>query len=87
MRGQSAAAHTFDLEKTKLDDAARERRLRQIARKQGFSIKKARFERPEDPTFGGYMILNSNNLIEHGDRPNGFSLSLDDVEEFLLSPS
>jgi hypothetical protein len=58
----------------------RENRLRRLAKKQYYEIKKSRANYSGD-NLGGYQIINGfSNAIEAGEK---FDLSLDDIEKFL----
>lgn len=62
----------------------REARLRQRAHTRGYHIVKSRVRNPEDPTYGGYMLVESySNRVELGGYGNGYTATLDDIEEFL----
>jgi hypothetical protein len=62
-------------------DAAREARLRRLAKQQGYSLRKDRARSWNSDHFGGYMIVNDSiNAIVAGSR---FDLDLDEVETFL----
>ncbi len=57
----------------------RERRLRHIAQKRGFMLRKSRGSRSPDNR-GGYMIVDLRNAVVAGER---FDLDLDAVEAWL----
>lgn len=61
----------------------REAKLRRIARRQGFLLKKSRRRNPEAIDFAGYMLVNDRNCCVLGGSPYGFCSSLDDVEYYL----
>lgn len=63
----------------------RENKARRQLAKQGFRLMKNRgTSNPHN--IGGYMIVNSDtNFIEFGAGGHGYSLDLDDVEEFINS--
>jgi hypothetical protein len=62
------------------DDLIRIARLRSLAKRQGFVIKKSRMMTRTLNNQGGYMITDLNNIIQAGEK---FDLTLDDVEKFL----
>ncbi len=60
--------------------ASRERRLRKLAQKQGFVLRKSRVQLSGD-NLGGYMIVDPDtNAVVAGER---FDLDLDTVEAWL----
>ncbi len=60
-----------------------ERKLRRIARKHDFFIRKSRVQNPSPNNEGGYMIVDLyRNYAVAGER---YDLDLDDVAEFLTS--
>jgi hypothetical protein len=67
-------------------DAAREQRLRRIARRQGLAIQKSRSRDPRSLDFGTYGIFDpyTNTIVAHGSPWNGYGLDLDAVEAQLL---
>ncbi len=61
-------------------EKARENRLRKLANRKGYGIKKSRARGSLDNR-GGYMVFNlAFNSIEFGEK---FDASLDDIENFL----
>jgi hypothetical protein len=62
------------------NEKAREARLRRLARRGGYSLRKSRAGFSGD-NFGDFMIVDDDmNAVVAGDR---FDLTLDDVEEWL----
>jgi hypothetical protein len=65
-------------------DKARENRLRRIAARQGLHLTKSRARDPQTPDFGTYMLTDlATNFLVASKLPNGYGLSLDDVERAL----
>ncbi len=62
-----------------MTDASRERRLRHIAQKRGFLLRKSRRPLSRDNR-GGYMIVDRRNAVMAGVK---FDLDLDAVEAWL----
>jgi hypothetical protein len=63
------------------DEKVRENRLRRIAERQGYVLKKSRARQWNVNDLQGYMIVDAQyNVVAAGSR---FELSLDDVEQFL----
>lgn len=69
-------------------EKARETRLRRLARREGYAVRKARFRNPWLRSFGLYCIVDPdrNLLVAGGYGPNNYGLDLDDVEEWLRIP-
>jgi len=66
------------LQQFTLAEPVRENRLRRMAKRQGLRLRKSRDD--------GYMIVDpSINAVVCGGSPIPFCLSLDDVEEWLMS--
>jgi hypothetical protein len=65
-------------------DKARENRLRRMAARQGLHLTKSRARDPQTPDFGTYMLTDlATNFLVASKLPNGYGLSLDDVERAL----
>lgn len=65
----------------------REARLRRRASRQGLVISKSRSRIPDDPSFGGYMVIDAVvGMCVAGGSPVPFMLDLDAVEQFLTAP-
>jgi hypothetical protein len=63
-----------------------ENRLRRMASRQGYELNKSRLRDPRAIGFGGYMIIDaSTNHVVAGAHPHAHSMSLDEVETWLLS--
>jgi hypothetical protein len=62
-----------------MTNGARQRRLRKIAQKRGFMLRKLRGPLSRDNR-GGYMIVDRRNVVVAGER---FDLNLDAVEAWL----
>lgn len=70
---------------TRDEIARRERRARSAAKKLGLSIRKSRFRHPElRAAYGGFMLVSEDNVIVAGANPRAFSMSLVEVEDFVL---
>jgi len=68
------------------DEKVRENRLRRMATRQGLKLAKARFRDPRAIGLGGYGIINAYyNMWVVGAHPYAYSMSLDEVEEWLTS--
>ena len=64
----------------------RENRLRRMAERQGLRVEKSRRRDPRALGYGMYMVVGATtNVIMAGDTNFGYSLDLDDVEEYLTS--
>ena len=64
-------------------EKVRENRLRRMAVRRGLLLNKARRRDPRAYDFGGYMLVDFNNVVVAGNKPMVFSLDLDGVEKFL----
>lgn len=61
-----------------------EQRLRRLAQSHDLTLTKSRFRNPERPGFGGYAMRDaSTGNIVCGFHPHAFSMTLDEVEEYL----
>ena len=66
------------------NEAAREKRLRRLLEKQGYSLTKNRSRNPDHPGYRHYMIVDSElNGVVTGHMPFPFSFNLDQVEGWL----
>ena len=64
----------------------RENRLRRMAERQGLAVCKSKRRDPRAVDYGLYHILDtSNNSLIAGAWPNDYSMTLDEVEEWLTS--
>jgi hypothetical protein len=64
----------------------RENRLRRMAQRQGYVLRKSRRRDPRALEYDGYMLVEpSRNVPVLGYTPHAFSATLDDVETFLTS--
>ena len=54
-----------------------------MANRQGLQLVKSRRRDPRALDFGNYALINGRNVIVYGGGPNGYSASLDHVEEWL----
>jgi hypothetical protein len=63
----------------------RENRLRRMAQRQGLMVQKAKLRDPYASGFGTYMLVDERNFVVAMGSPNGFGLTLDEVEEWLTS--
>ncbi len=75
-RLETGGAHRRNQEMT---ETSRERRLRHLAQKRGFMLRKSRGPQSRDNR-GGYMIVDLRNAVVAGER---FDLDLDAVEAWL----
>jgi hypothetical protein len=69
-----------------LDDKNRERRIRRLAGRHGYAVRKSRERKhvPHSNNFGGYMLIESNrNFVVLGER---FDATLEDIEAFFSAP-
>ena len=65
-------------------EKARENRLRRMAERQGLQLMRSRRRDPRAIGYGDYMLVDgSTNSVAFGSDPHPYSLSLDDVEEYL----
>jgi len=63
-----------------------ENRLRRKAARQGLMLQKSRLRDPDAIGYGTYMLVDASmNAVAFADwhAPNGYGLSLDDVEDYL----
>lgn len=66
------------------DDKVRENLLRRMAHRQGLRLHKSRRRDPRAYDYGMYMLTDEDtNIIEYGDRNNGYGCTLDDIEKYL----
>ena len=64
----------------------RENRLRRMAERQGLSVRKSRRRDPRAVDYGLYHLVDTDlNAIIAGGSPWNYSMTLDDVEEWLTS--
>ena len=68
-------------------EKSREIRLRNAAKRQGLALMRSRRRDPHALGYGGYMLVDPfrSNAIVAGGRPHPYSMTLDDVEQFLTS--
>jgi hypothetical protein len=66
----------------------RENRLRRMADRQGFVLRKSRRRDPQALDFGTYQLVDLDNDIVLGDGAvfSGFGCDLDEIEEWLNKP-
>jgi len=64
-----------------VDYTRRESRLRSLARRAGYSVKKSRRGFSSD-NLGDFMLIDENNWVVIGSR---FDATLDDIEEYLAA--
>jgi hypothetical protein len=63
-----------------------ENRLRRMASRQGYELSKSRLRDPRAIGYGGYMIIDaSTNHVAAGGHPHAHTMSLDEIEAWLLS--
>lgn len=58
-------------------------RLRKRAKSKGLRLMKSRCRTPEDPNFGGYMLVNDRNNVVRGCHGTAYSESLADIAAYL----
>jgi hypothetical protein len=64
--------------------AAREARLRRLARKSDLRLVRSRSRNPDLPQYGGYGLVDPfRNAWVYGSHPHAFSATLEDVEAWL----
>ncbi len=72
-------------------EKVRENRLRRMAERQGYQLRKSPRRDPYARDYGGYMLVDPARPVNHprfvvqGGKPYAFSASLDDIEMFLTS--
>jgi hypothetical protein len=70
-----------------LDEKVRENRLRRMAERQGLRLEKSRRRDPRAVTYGTYHLVNAwTNSVEAYGSPDGYGLTLDEVEAALAPP-
>ena len=68
-----------------VEEKVRENRLRRMANRQGLVVHKSRIRDPRAIGYGGYMISDRlTNVVVAGAQPYAFTMSMDEVEGFLL---
>ena len=66
------------------EEKVRENRIRRMAQRQGYELKKSRRRDPKARGFGGYMLWDvEKNLWVVGYTPHPYSADIDEVEAFL----
>lgn len=66
------------------EDKVRENRLRRMAQRQGYVLKKSRRRDPRAIDFDGYMLVDAaQNVGVVGYTPHAYSADLDEIEAFL----
>lgn len=66
------------------DEKVRENRLRRMAQRQGYRLEKSRRRDPRAYDYEGWMIVDADtNSVVAGATPNAYSLSVDEVEDWL----
>lgn len=68
------------MKETTRTEQAREQAPRCALNEEGFSLKKSHIRTPNLDDYGGYMIVDTNNIIVAGER---YNLDLDDVEDWI----
>ncbi|HWE55795.1 MAG TPA: hypothetical protein VG435_09790 [Acidimicrobiales bacterium] len=66
-----------------IEEQRRESRLRRAAYRQGLMLRRSRCRTPELPEWGRFHLVNRDNVIVVGAFPWNYSLSPDDVEDYL----
>ena len=65
-----------------------ENRLRRMAHRQGYQLRKSRRRDPRAVSYGGYMVVDSDhNFVVAGSSPFAYSMDLKDVESWLTDDS
>ncbi len=66
------------------DEKVRENRLRRVAKRRGLRLTKSSRRDPRALDFGGWMLVDIyQNVVVAGADVHEYSMSLEDVEEFL----
>lgn len=68
-----------------LDAKVRENKLRRMAERQGLRLVKSRRRDPRAIGYGGFMIVDQNNVVVAGEVDSARALDLDTVEHYLTS--
>jgi hypothetical protein len=66
-------------------EKVRENRLRRMAGRQGLRLVKSRRRDPRAIGYGGFMIVDQNNVVVAGEVDSARALDLDAVEQYLTS--
>ncbi len=59
-------------------------RIRRAARRQGLIVMKSRARDPRSIEYAGFIIADEARHLVAGGRPHAFSLSIEEVEQYLL---
>ena len=69
------------------EDKVRENRLRRMAERRGYILKRSRRRDPQAIDYGGYMLVEATrNFAVVGSDVYAFSATLDDIEQFFSEP-
>lgn len=68
------------------DDKVRENRLRRMASRQGLRLVKSRRRDQRALGYGGYMIVDADNVVVAGEIDSPQALDLNAVERWLTGP-
>jgi hypothetical protein len=60
-----------------------EQRLRRMARRQGYQLRKNPSRTPELPYYGGFMIVDERNCVVAGAHPSAYCMTLGEVWGWL----
>ena len=63
-----------------------EDRLRRMAKRQGLVLMKSRTRDQRARDYCGYMLVDDRNTAVAGGNPNAYSMSIDEVEQYLTDP-
>ena len=58
-------------------------RLRKRAKSKGLRLMKSRCRTPDDPSYGGYMLVDDRNIVVEGARQNAYDATLAMVADYL----
>ena len=73
-----------DVERDEVAEKVLENRMRRALKRRGMRLVKSKRRDPKAFDFGGYMIINAeNNTVVCGTDPMAFSLSLDNVAQYV----
>ena len=65
-----------------------ESKVRRLAAREGYVLRKSRCRTPDDPSYGGYMVIEpTRNFAVLGIHPWPFSASLEEAYDWLNQPT
>lgn len=68
-----------------MTEKIRENKLRRMAERQGLRLVKSRRRDPRAIGYGGFMIVDQNNVVVAGEVDSAKAMDLDAVEHYLTS--